>query len=150
MRDGTLERRQAILRDALGAILREHGPGVGIDTVAQNIGTSRRQLQRVFAEMGDGSFRSTLSAVRMARARQLLARTDQPIGEIGATVGYPMPAQFSKTFRHRHGVSPREYRRAAREGAPPPAILSLDEGLPDDRGAGMRLVGAVAGARADR
>ena len=102
MRDGTLDRRQAILRDALGAILREHGAGVDIDTVAVSIGTSRRQLQRVFAEMADGSFRSTLSAVRMGRARRLLADTDMPIAEIG------------KAFRHRHGISPREYRKSAR------------------------------------
>jgi transcriptional regulator GlxA family with amidase domain len=143
MRDGTRERRQAILRDALGAILREHGPGVDIDTVAQRIGTSRRQLQRVFAELSDGSFRTTLSAVRMSRARRLLADSDMPIAEIGRTVGYAMPAQFSKAFRHRHAVSPREYRKAARAGSPPRAILSQDEDLPDDRRPGGRLLGPV-------
>jgi transcriptional regulator GlxA family with amidase domain len=116
MRAGTLERRQAILRDALGAIVREHGAGVDIDTVAKSIGTSRRQLQRVFAEMAEGSFRSTLSTVRMSRARRLLADSDVPIGEVGTTVGYPMPAQFSKAFRHRHGMSPREYRKTVLAG----------------------------------
>src|SRR4051812_1217238 len=116
MRAGTLERRRATFRDALGAILREHGPGADIDTVAHSIGTSRRQLQRVFAEMGGGSFRATLSAVRMGRARRLLADTDMPIGDIGRLVGYPMPAQFSKAFRHRHGMSPREYRKTVPAG----------------------------------
>jgi AraC-like DNA-binding protein len=150
MRDGTLDRRRAILRDALTAILRDHGPGVDIDTVAQAIGTSRRQLQRVFAEVAEYSFRSTLSAVRMNRARKLLAESNDSIGAIGRTVGYPVPAQFSKAFRHRHGMSPREYRKAARSGAAPRAILSIDADLPDDRGPGGCDLGAVARACLNR
>ena len=114
-RDGTLERRAAILRDARQAILREHGPGVDLDHVAHRVGTSRRQLQRVFADMSDWSFRETLSAVRMHRARRLLATTDRPIAEIGRIVGYAEAAQFTKAFRHRHGMAPRQYRRQARE-----------------------------------
>ena len=110
-RDGTLERREAILRDALEAILRDHGPHTDLEAVARRIGTSRRQLQRVFAELSDRSFRDTLAAVRMAHARQLLAGTDRPIAEIGRAAGYHQPAQFSKAFRHHHGTSPRIYRQ---------------------------------------
>jgi two-component system response regulator YesN len=113
MREGTLERRQAILRDAVAAILADHGPGVDLDVVARRIGTSRRQLQRVFADLGDRSFRDTLAAVRMRRARALLASTNMPIAAIARTVGYGEPAQFTKAFRHHHSMAPRDYRRAA-------------------------------------
>jgi transcriptional regulator GlxA family with amidase domain len=82
--------------------------------VARRIGTSRRQLQRVFAELSDRSFRDTIAAVRMAHARKLLAQTDRPIAEIGRLAGYHQPAQFSKAFRHHHGTSPRVYRQRAR------------------------------------
>jgi transcriptional regulator GlxA family with amidase domain len=115
MREGTLERREAILRDAVESILRDHGPGVDLDTVARGVGTSRRQLQRVFADLSERSFRDTLAAIRMGRARRLLATSDRPIGEIARIVGYVEAAQFTKAFRHRHGMSPREYRRAGRE-----------------------------------
>ena len=113
-RDGTLERREAILRDALEAILRDHGPDADLETVARRIGTSRRQLQRVFAELSDRSFRDTIAAVRMAHARKLLAGTDRPIAEIGRVAGYHQAAQFSKAFRHHHGTSPRLYRQRSR------------------------------------
>jgi AraC family transcriptional regulator, regulatory protein of adaptative response / methylphosphotriester-DNA alkyltransferase methyltransferase len=113
MRDGTLERRQAILRDALTAILSDYGPGVDLDAVAHRIGTSRRQLQRVFADLSDRSFRDTLAAVRMSRARALLASTTMPIAAIARNVGYVEPAQFTKAFRHHHGMAPRDYRRTA-------------------------------------
>ena len=113
-RDGTLERREAILRDALESILRDHGPNADLETVARRIGTSRRQLQRVFAELSDRSFRDTIAAVRMAHARKLLAETGRPIAEIGRLAGYHQAAQFSKAFRHHHGTSPRVYRQRAR------------------------------------
>jgi two-component system response regulator YesN len=116
MRQSTLERRRALLRDALEAIVADHGPGVDLDVVARRIGTSRRQLQRVFAELSERSFRETLAAVRMGRARTLLATTDERIADIGRTVGYSEPAQFTKAFRHHHGMTPRDYRRAARDG----------------------------------
>lgn len=126
-RDGTLERRQALLRDAVDAIMRDHGPDADLESVARRIGTSRRQLQRVFAELSERSFRETIASVRMAHARKLLAETDLPIAQIGQIVGYLQAAQFSKAFRHRHGMSPRTYRRKARaatsngngDGGPP-------------------------------
>lgn len=118
MRDGTSERREAILRDALCAIVRDHGPGVGLHEVAHRIGTSPRHLQRVFADHSDTTFRDALTAVRMAHARRLLAETDDPIRDIARAVGYVQAAQLSKVFRHHHGVSPRAYRQSRRESVP--------------------------------
>jgi transcriptional regulator GlxA family with amidase domain len=113
-REGTIQRREAILRDALDSILRDHGPDTDLEAVARRIGTSRRQLQRVFAELSDRNFRDTIAAVRMAHARKLLAGSDRPIAEIGRAAGYQQPAQFSKAFRHHHGTSPRGYRQRAK------------------------------------
>ena len=116
-RDGTVERRRELLRDAVDAIVRDHGPDADLESIARRIGTSRRQLQRVFAELSDNSFRETIASVRMAHARKLLAESDLPIAQIGQTVGYLQAAQFSKAFRNRHGMSPRTYRRKARAAA---------------------------------
>ena len=116
-RDGTIERRRELLRDAIDAIMRDHGPNADLESVARRIGTSRRQLQRVFAELSEHSFRDTIASIRMAHARKLLADTELPIAHIGQTVGYLQAAQFSKAFRHRHGMSPRTYRRKAKAAA---------------------------------
>lgn len=100
-----------MLRDARIAILRDHGPHVSLDTVARQIGTSRRHLQRVFGELSDHSFQDTLTYVRMAHARRLLREADRSIAEISQAAGYRAPAQFSKAFRRVHGATPRDYRR---------------------------------------
>jgi AraC-like DNA-binding protein len=47
---------------------------------------------------------------RMARARQLLAETDLPVGEIARRVGIADPGYFTRLFRRAHGVSPRNWR----------------------------------------
>ncbi len=48
---------------------------------------------------------------KINRARSLLERTDQSIGEIADAVGYPTIYAFSAYFKRRTGLSPSAYRR---------------------------------------
>ncbi len=79
--------------------------------VAHSIATSRRQLQRVFAEQGT-SFRRELQRVRMARAADLLRQETLPVAAVARAVGYRQAAQFSKAFRRHHGHPPSAARPA--------------------------------------
>ncbi len=54
-----------------------------------------------------------LNAVRMIRARILIARTPLSIKEVMAQVGCNDPSHFARDFRSFHGLSPREWRMAA-------------------------------------
>jgi AraC family transcriptional regulator of adaptative response / methylphosphotriester-DNA alkyltransferase methyltransferase len=110
-RHGTTDRRRALYRDALGVIARDYAQDLQIDDVAHAVACSRRQLQRVLAEVGQTSFRELLATARMHEARRLLARPDVPIQQISARVGYHQSAQFSKSFRRHFGIAPRTYRR---------------------------------------
>ena len=113
VREPTLERRRQLWRDASHAIERGYADNLTVAGVARAIGTSSRQLQRVFEEIGGRSFRSHVAAVRMERARELLLSESATVRQIAARVGYSQPAQFAKAFRRHHGVSPSELRRAA-------------------------------------
>lgn len=53
-------------------------------------------------------------ALRMERARALLADTRLSIAEVGTAVGYDDPAYFSRLFRRQTGVTPSEWRNAKR------------------------------------
>ena len=117
MRDGTAERRAELYREALALIEREYASDLHLEGVARRLATSRRQLQRAFAEAGDTSFRDELARVRMQHARKLLASDHLPVRQVAANVGYHQPAQFAKSFRRYHGEPPSSYRRANR-GAP--------------------------------
>ena len=95
-------------------IARRYGDeDLSLARVANEIATSRRQLQRAFAEVGSTSFSRELQRIRMARAAQLLLHGSLPVQDVAAAVGYRQAAQFAKVFRRYHGVPPSAFRRSA-------------------------------------
>ena len=112
MRSDTVNRRQDIYRDAIAVMVRDYAQDLTVDGVARTIGTSRRQLQRVFDECGDVSFRQALTRIRMHNASRLLRETTTPVALVARQVGYSQPAQFAKTFRRLYGEVPSVYRTA--------------------------------------
>ena len=114
MREGTADRRAELYREAMDLITREYASDLSLDSVARALATSRRQLQRAFAEAGETSFRDELARVRMWHARALLAEDSLPVRQVAARVGYHQPAQFAKSFRRYHGKPPSTYRRETR------------------------------------
>lgn len=95
----------------------EYASDLELDDIARRVASSRRQLQRAYAEIGDTTFREHLTRVRMERAAELLANGSLTVREVARRVGYRQPAQFAKTFRRHLGNVPSAYRARAREGA---------------------------------
>ena len=118
-RSTTTDRRELLFRDAVRVICAEYARPLTVDDVAHEIATSRRQLQRVIAEVGGTTFGQLLARARMAAAERLLHDPAIPVKEVARRVGYRQPAQFAKSFRLRYGASPREYRRSRVDGAAP-------------------------------
>ncbi len=110
-RPTTIDRRTALLGDAITIVEREYATELVLRDVARRVSASARQLQRAYAEIGKTTFRAHLTDVRMQRAAELLARTSAPVHEIAQRVGYRQPAQFAKAFRSRHGLAPSAFRR---------------------------------------
>jgi AraC family transcriptional regulator of adaptative response / methylphosphotriester-DNA alkyltransferase methyltransferase len=106
VRQSTKHRRRTLFEDALDAIGRDFGDeNLSLAAVAHSIATSRRQLQRVFAEQ-ETSFRYELQRVRMSHAADLLRAGALPVAAVARAVGYRQAAQFSKAFRRHHGHPP--------------------------------------------
>ena len=88
----------------------DYGSDLSLDIIARRVASSRRQLQRVYAEIGRTTFREHLTEVRMQRAAELLAAGGLTVREVANRVGYRQPAQFAKAFRRSQGVPPSSYR----------------------------------------
>jgi AraC family transcriptional regulator, regulatory protein of adaptative response / methylphosphotriester-DNA alkyltransferase methyltransferase len=116
-RDGTLERRRALLAEAEAAIRADHGIDVSLASVARQVNCSPRHLQRVYQELSDRTFRDSLRRARVESACALLEATDLRLREVAVRVGYRQPAEFSRAFRAVMGMPPGLYRRqhAARD-----------------------------------
>jgi AraC family transcriptional regulator, regulatory protein of adaptative response / methylphosphotriester-DNA alkyltransferase methyltransferase len=109
-RPATVERRLALFLDAAEIIDAEFESKIALDDIARRVATSRRQLQRAFAEAGETSFRTYLQRVRMERAAVLLRTSSVPVNQVASAVGYRQPAQFAKAFRRHHGSPPSTFR----------------------------------------
>ncbi|MFZ5756506.1 MAG: AraC family transcriptional regulator ligand-binding domain-containing protein [Pseudomonadota bacterium] len=84
-----------------------------IATVAGALGTSERTLRRQLGQEGS-SFRAVLDEVRHAKARHLLANTDQSIDAISQQLGYAESASFIHAFQRWAGETPAGCRRRLR------------------------------------
>jgi len=56
------------------------------------------------------SYSQLLHRARMRLAASWLAETTVPVTEIAASLGYSDPANFTRSFRRKAGVSPKQYR----------------------------------------
>ena len=110
MRDATKDRREALFEEAARIVEREYAGDLDLAGVARRVATSRRQLQRVFAEVGGTTFRRRLAEVRMERAAELLRDRDLPVAVVARRVGYRHPAEFAKAFRRHYGAPPSRLR----------------------------------------
>src|SRR3954465_10357813 len=113
IRSGTVARRRTLFEEASEIIERAYAHPIELDDVARRLATSRRQLQRAFAEVGETSFRTHVAKVRMRRALELLREGTLPVRDVANSVGYRQPAQFAKTFRRHHGAPPSSFRSPA-------------------------------------
>ena len=109
-RPATVQRRRELFLEAISIVDVEYCEKVSLDEIARRVATSRRQLQRSFAEAGETSFRSYLQKVRMERAAELLREGNSPVNRVATAVGYRQPAQFAKAFRRHHGAPPSAFR----------------------------------------
>jgi len=109
-RPATAQRRRALFIEATAIIDAEYDCKVALDDVARRVATSRRQLQRAFAEAGETSFRAYLQHARMHRAAELLREGKVPVNAVASAVGYRQAAQFAKAFRRHHGAPPSSFK----------------------------------------
>ena len=115
-RPATIRHRTSLFEDAVAIVEREYASDLALDDIARRVASSRRQLQRAYAEVGNTTFRDHLTRVRMQRAAEMLATRSMTVREVAHRVGYRQPAQFAKAFRRHHGAAPSAYRAASTNG----------------------------------
>lgn len=115
----THERRRRLVTVAKAEIRRRIAdPDLSLKALAEAVGSSPRQLQRVFSEAAGEGFRDYVLRVRMERARQLVERDDLPAHVVAEHCGYRGRSGLIQAFIRYHGQPPSAFR-------PPP--LDYDE-----------------------
>src|SRR3569623_2131121 len=94
-RPATVRLRKSLYDDAKAIVEAEYADELSLDDIARRVASSRRQLQRAYAEIGNTTFREHLTRVRMDHAATLLADRAMTVREVARRVGYRQPAQFA-------------------------------------------------------
>ncbi len=99
------------------------------DEIADRVGLSRRQLERLFRRYLNTSPARYYLKLRLNRARTLLTQTTMPVTEVAFASGFTSASHFSKCYRDMFGRTPRAERRNA--GVSVPADGFEDQDLAD-------------------
>lgn len=120
---------QPKLAEAVSLMEANLGEPLGTEDIAQLVGVSRRQLERLFKQHLDALPSRYYLELRLQHARRLLLQTGQSILQVGLSCGFSSGPHFSSAYRNHFGLTPREQRSGrAAHLAPAPPQEDVDDG----------------------
>lgn len=100
------------LKRAMALIQNNLEDDLSAEELAQMVGSSRRQLERLFRRFLGKSPMAYRQELRLWRARDLVLGTPMSITEVAFASGFSSNSHFSARFKMLFGISPREARMA--------------------------------------
>ncbi|WP_458246541.1 helix-turn-helix domain-containing protein [Streptomyces sp. MAI_2237] len=85
-----------------------------VSAYADSLGYSRRTLVRAVRAATGETPKGFIDKRVILEAKRLLAHTDMPIGRVGAAIGFPDAANFSKFFQQHTEMTPAAFRAELR------------------------------------
>lgn len=104
--------------------------------LAEQVGMSTRQLERLFRRYLNRSPKRYYMELRLSKARNLLMQTDMSVINVALACGFASPSHFSKCYRAHYATTP--YRERGTQGGAPAdqaalaALAELPFGEMDD------------------
>jgi len=83
---------------------------IALEDIAQYVGYSESYFSALFLEKTSYSPMEYYSQLKIQQACSYLHFSDLKLKEIGYRLGYYDPFHFSKAFKHKMRITPREYR----------------------------------------
>lgn len=104
----------APLTAALALLQRRYTEPIDAATLAGSVGISPRHLQRLFLSQIGTTLERYLFAIRLDHACQLLRQSTLPVLEVALASGFVSASHFSRAYKERFGVTPRQERQNRR------------------------------------
>jgi AraC-like DNA-binding protein len=128
---------QAAIERAIDTMWERYSEPLSLAEIADTAIVSKFYFSRVFRNFTGTSPGRFLTAIRLAKAKQILLETSMTVAEIAYTVGYNSLGTFTSRFTRSVGVSPARYRALSQAGVPSLSAFS--------EAAGQARTGAVHG-----
>lgn len=108
------ERKESVVNLRMQKILRyieEHyAEDITLADLSKSANISKSECSRCFKLILSTTPYKYLTEYRLSMAVQLLRNTNEPVGNIAASVGFRQMSHFGKCFREKTGYSPKAYR----------------------------------------
>jgi len=111
---GANGRVSELIREAQNLILQKSAKPIDFALLSRTLGISYTTFRRRFKQQTGVSPAQFQSAIRLNRARDLLASTDLPITEVATQTGFETIFYFSEFFKKKTGQAPSDYRVLSR------------------------------------
>ncbi|MDO4585175.1 MAG: DNA-binding transcriptional regulator [Planctomycetia bacterium] len=102
------------LAEALRLIRTQIGRGIQVSDLVEQIGLSRRTLERKFKQMFGHTIGEAIHQERLKQSKILLRETDDKIGTIAKRLGFSSHTHMNHAFLAEMRISPSEYRNRFR------------------------------------
>ena len=99
IRNAHLAKAIAIMKDGIEE-------PVSPSVIAEDLGISTRQLERLFGKFLNTSPKKYYMELRLEKARNLLVQTDQSVTDIALACGFDSPGHFSRAYKTAFGHAP--------------------------------------------
>lgn len=106
-------REKRIVLDAIAELRRDTAQWEGLAGLARKVGTNEKKLTELFRIQFGKTVYEYLIELRLESARWHLSNSALQIQLIAERAGYRNPSDFSRAFRTRYGLGPRQYRKAS-------------------------------------
>jgi len=102
------------LRRAIDYLHAHYAEAPTVGDIAEAVGVHPAHLSRMFRRHEGVTVGDYLRRLRIEAARDMLAGSDRPLGEIALQTGFSDQSHFSRLFRAATGHTPASYRRITR------------------------------------
>lgn len=112
---GCLRDKKDVVAYVKKYICENYEKDLSLDTLGSIVHLHPAYLSKVFKEVSDENLSGYITDVRMQKAAQLLENTELKVQDIMRQLGYQKCQHFSKLFKDKYGVTPKEYRASKRQ-----------------------------------
>lgn len=104
----------SVIKEVVSYLNTNYKENISLPSLAEHVHVNSTYLSTLFKQEMGIPFTVYLNNIRLSRSEDLLRNSSSTITEICLAVGFSSPSYFTKVFKNRYGMGPKEYRLQCR------------------------------------
>lgn len=113
--DKKMPSKNAYMTRAVECIHNNYNKNITVESISDMLGIERSYLSRLFKAYKNKSTQNYIIDYRIGMAKKMFEQNDMNVSQVSAAVGYSNIYCFSRIFKSRVGIPPKEYMERCRK-----------------------------------